>query len=123
MLEIDNILTWNGRQMHRTSMSIGRMDSGDMIGTSRTAPLTIRIEVLYQSCGYNPLSEVVGAEGIAGKQEEEKEVIVGADVEWEVEKENTSDTFAEHEYVQSDDMACLDTDVSAWEGGLAIFYF
>jgi hypothetical protein len=57
---------------------------------------------------YNPLSEVVGAEGKAGEQEE---VIVGADVEWEVEKENASNAFAEHEYVQSDDVACLDTDV------------
>jgi hypothetical protein len=57
---------------------------------------------------YNPLSEIVGAEGKTGAQEV---VIVGADVEWEVEKKNASDAFAEHEYVQSDDVACLDTDV------------
>ena len=57
-------------------------------------------------------------EGKAEEQEEQKEVIVEeADVEQEVEKESASDAFVEHEDVQSDDVACLDIDVQAQEGG------
>ena len=57
-------------------------------------------------------------------KEQGKEVTVEeVDVEWEVEKESASDAFAEHEDVQFDDVACLDIDVQAQEGGSAIFYF
>ena len=66
----------------------------------------------------------MGGEEKAREQGEGKEVIVEeADVEWEVEKESISDAFVEHEDVQSDDVACLDTDVPAQEGGSGIFYF
>ena len=47
-----------------------------------------------------------------------------ADVGWEVEKESASNTFVEHEDVQSDDVACLDIDVQAQEGGSGfLFHF
>ena len=74
---------------------------------------------------YSPLLEVVEDEGKAEEQEEQKEVIVEeADVEWEVEKESASDAFVEHEDVQSDDVACLDIDVQAQEGGSGfLFHF
>ena len=64
-------------------------------------------------------------EGKAEEQEEQKEIIVEeADVEWEVEKESASDAFVEHEDVQSDDVACLDIDVQAQEGGSGfLFHF
>ena len=74
---------------------------------------------------YNPLLEVVGDEGKAEEQEEQKEVIVEeADVEWEVEKESVSNAFVEHEDVQSDDVACLNIDVQAQESDSGfLFYF
>ena len=50
MLEIDDILMWNERRMHRTSMSIGSIGTGNVIGTSRTTPLMIRTKILHQSC-------------------------------------------------------------------------
>ena len=65
----------------------------------------------------------MGGEEKAREQGEGKEVIVEeADVEWEVEKESTSNTFVEHEDVQSDDVACLDTDVLAQEGGSGFLF-
>ena len=67
----------------------------------------------------------MGNEGKAEEQEEQKEVIVEeADVEWEVEKESVSNTFVEHEDVQSDDVACLNIDVQAQEGDSGfLFHF
>jgi len=55
-------------------------------------------------------------------REQEKEVMVEeAGVEWEVEMENASDAFAEHEDVRCDDVECLDIDGQALEDGSANF--
>ncbi|KAI9459063.1 hypothetical protein HD554DRAFT_2041956 [Boletus coccyginus] len=88
-------------------MSIGSIGGGNMIGTSRTAPLM-----------YSPLFEVVEAEVKNDRQalaevqvqevvveeqageQKKKVMIVEAGVEWEVEMESASDAFAEHEDVQ-----------------------
>ncbi|KAI9462961.1 hypothetical protein HD554DRAFT_2267770 [Boletus coccyginus] len=114
--------------MHRTSMSIGSIGGGNMIGTSRTAPLM-----------YSPLFEVVEAEvkndrqALAEEQAEEqvqkvvveeqageqkkKVMVEEAGVEWEVEMESASDAFAEHEDVQCDDVECLDIDLLKQQRG------